>query len=281
VAEISRPLDNFPLVRSRHVDEVREALARVYARPTLTISDGYKTIDAVMNDCRLQDTALAFGAYGAAVEVQYPATERFLLALPSRGGGELVTRKTSVTLAPGTSATISPDTGFSGRYGADYEFMMLKIDAPALTRKLLTLTGATINEPLRMDPRIVASRSETRILHEYLPMLAGTLSTADAPMPAWWITQTEQLLMVMFLCGHQHNYSHLLEQQPLDAAPSQVRRAEEYIEANPENPVTLEDLAEVSGVSAFSLFRAFRKIRGYSPLEFAARLRARHGKTER
>jgi hypothetical protein len=281
VAEISRPLDNFPLVRSRNVDEVREALTRVYARPTLKIADSYKTINAVMNDCRLQHVALAFGTYGTAVEVQYPATERFMLALPSCGGGELVTRKTRVTLVPGTSATVSPDNGFSGRYGADYEFMMLKIDAQALTRKLVTLTGATINEPLRMDPRIVTSRSETRILHEYLPMLAGTLSTAAAAMPAWWIGQTEQLLMVMFLCSHQHNYSHLLEQQPLDAAPSQVRRAEEYIEANPENPVTLEELAEVSGVSAFSLFRAFRKIRGYSPLEFAARLRGRPGKTQR
>ncbi|HVZ54949.1 MAG TPA: AraC family transcriptional regulator [Pseudolabrys sp.] len=281
MAGTSRPLDNFPLVRSRHVDEVREALARVYARPTLTIANGYKTIDAVMNDCRLQHVALAFGSYGTAVEVQYPATERFMMVLPSCGGAELVTRKTRVTLAPGGSATVSPDTGFNGRYGADYEFMMLKIDAQALTRKLLTLTGATINEPLRMHPRIVASRSETRILHEYLPMLAGTLSTADAPMPAWWIAQTEQLLMVMFLCSHQHNYSHLLEQQPRGSAPFQVRRVEEFIEANPECPVTLEDLAEVSGVSAFSLFRAFKRARGYSPFEFAARLRARRDKARR
>ena len=71
----------------------------------------------------------------------------------------------------------------------------------------------------------------------------------------------------MFLCGHRHNYSRLLEQDVPDAALVQVRRAEEYIEANAQR-----------AISAFALFRAFRKSRGYSPMEFANQVRLRHAR---
>lgn len=81
----------------------------------------------------------------------------------------------------------------------------------------------------------------------------------------------------MFLCAHRHNYSHLLEENTADAAPWQVRKAEEYIDANWQQPITLKDLAEVTGVSALSLFRTYKRARGYSPLEYAMRVRSRHG----
>ena len=84
--------------------------------------------------------------------------------------------------------------------------------------------------------------------------------------------------MTLMLCGHRHNYSYLLDEEVPDAAPRQVRLAEEYIEANAERGVTLEELAEVTGVSAFGLFGAFRKFRGYSPLEFVAQVRSGRGR---
>ncbi|MEJ2378540.1 MAG: hypothetical protein P8Y53_09470 [Pseudolabrys sp.] len=45
------PLENYPLMRSRGVEEVREALARVYARPALTPARGVTALDAVLNRC--------------------------------------------------------------------------------------------------------------------------------------------------------------------------------------------------------------------------------------
>ena len=73
--------------------------------------------------------------------------------------------------------------------------------------------------------------------------------------------------------------SSLLEQNATDAAPWQVKRAEEYIAENAHRAISLEELADVTGVSAFSLFAAFRKHRGYSPREFVTRVRAKHGAT--
>lgn len=278
MVDSARLLDNFSLTRTRKITELRDTLARIYAEPRVKLLHGSTGIDASLNECPFQHTKLGYVTYRADVGLEFPAANYFLILFPIRGRGEIVNAAGTMTMAPGASATISPNTGYRATYNADYEFLTLKIEPLALTRKLAAMTGLTIDEPLRMSPQADLTLPAAKILHEYIPRLAETLSGVNStPLPAWWIAQTEQLLMVMFLSGHRHNYSHLLEQNTPEAAPWQVRRAEEYIEANWQQAITLEDLANVAGVSAFSLFRSFRNSRGYSPLEFVARVRAGRG----
>jgi hypothetical protein len=172
---------------------------------------------------------------------------------------------------------VTADSPFKAALSSDYEQLVLSIKAGVLTRKLAALTGATIDEPLRMDVSDTSGSPAARMLREYVPLLARTLSAALPPFPKWWVVQTEQLLMTLFLCGYRHNYSHLLEPEARRAVPPQVRRAEEYIEANRQRGVTLEELAEATGVSVLSLFRSFKEYRGYSPLQFLAQVRSRRG----
>ena len=269
------PLDNFPLTRTASCDEVREALARVYTEPALRLGFGTETLNARLNNCQLQTTQLGYGAFGGAVHLDFPVADSFVKLLPLRGGGEVTSRRQSaVLIGAQTCVTISPDAGFQASYSKDYAALVMRINAQALTKKLAAMTGTSINEPLRMDLQPNASQ-RMLTLCRYLPMLTAMLSESVSPPPTWWISQTEQLLMVMFLCGNQHNYSYLLEQEAPDCAPWQVRRAEDYIEANWQDANTLEDLAEVTGVSGFSLFRSFRKTRGYSPFEYASEVRSK------
>lgn len=270
-----RPLDNFPLVRTDDCEQVRAALARVYAKPTLHPAPGIASLDARLNECVFQTTWLSYVAYGRAVSLEFPAAEYFLQLLPIRGSGEIVRGRRRAPLSDGkTGAAISPGMGYRASYSEDYEVLVLKIAAAALTRKLAAMTGASIDAPLQIELQPGQSRRMVT-LYRYLPRLAEILSESSCPMPSWWVSQTEQLLMVMFLCGHRHNYSHLLEQEAPDCAPWQVRRAEDYIEANWQDGVTLEALAEVTGVSGFSLFRSFKMTRGYSPFEYASRMRSK------
>lgn len=270
---IASLLDNFPLARTASCDEVREAIARVYTEPTLRLGRRSKTLNARLNNCRLETIQLAYGAFGGVVHFDFPAADCFVTLLPLRGGGEVFSRRQSaVLLGAQTCATISPDAGFQASYSEDYAALVMRINAQALTKKLAVMTGTSITAPLQMKLQPNASQ-RMLTLCRYLPVLAAMLSEAVFPLPTWWISQTEQLLMVMFLCGSQHNYSHLLEQEAPDCAPWQVRRAEDYIEANWQEAITLEDLAEVTGVSGFSLFRSFRKARGYSPFDYASEVR--------
>jgi hypothetical protein len=273
----SKPLDNFPVIRSSSVEEVRQAFASVYARPTLFPTHGVENFSARMNMCELRDVALGYNTFGAAVELDFPATDFLCQLLPICGGGEITVGRTSIELTPDAGAVISSGTPHKRSISPDYEHLTIRLDAQALVRKLAALTGASISEPLRINPQQTLTHPAAKMLQHYVPLLAATLSSTTSPFPDWWMTQVEQLVMTLFLCGHRHNYSHLLEQEVPEAAPSQVRQAEEYIAANTQRAITLEELAAVSGVSAFSLFGAFRRYRGYSPLEFAKRLRSRSG----
>jgi AraC-binding-like domain len=279
VVNSSKPLANFPFFRSRSIEDVSAAMTRIYAKPVLVPMRGADGFDTVLNNCRLRHIDLAYAAFGAAMGFDFPETDIFSLLLPIRGSGEIISGRTSVALTVGTCGVTSAGTSHFTNCSADYEHLVLRVHSRVLTEKLSAMTGASISEPLRISEQPNWRHPAAQMLQQYVPLLVNTLSDARPPFPNWWVEQTEQLLMTLFLCGHRHNYSHLLDEDVPDAALRQVRQAEEYIEANAQRVVTLEELAELTGVSVFSLFSAFKKYRGYSPLTFLSQARSKRGGT--
>ena len=271
-----KPLDNFPLMRSSNLEEVSETLARICAKPVFISTGGIDVFDATMNYCPINNASLYYRAYGVGMRLTFPETDFFLQLIPLGGNGELVIGNTATPLMVGTTEIVSPNTVPQLQCSADYEHLVLKVDAQTLTRKLAAMTGAIIGKPLVMEARQDHACPRVSILPRYIRALADTLSGVDPnePLPAWWRAQTEQLLMTMLLCCNRHNYSHLLDENAPESAPADVRRAEDYVAANWQRPITLEDLAAASGVSALSLFRSFKRHRGYSPMQFVERLRS-------
>ena len=105
-ADPSRPLDNFPLIRSRDVEEVRHRIASVYARPVLVPAGRPEGFDAAINTCQLHDTGLLYGSFGAAVGFEFPPIGLFCQLFPARGNGETTSGKTSSQLSAGAGAVI-------------------------------------------------------------------------------------------------------------------------------------------------------------------------------
>lgn len=271
-------LDNHPLVRTQSIDEFGECLAKIYTEPKLVHASEAEPFTASINSYSFPHIALSFGGYSAAMRLEFPAVDQYLQLIPIRGTGEISCGSTTAIVTPDDCAIISPDRGYRASYTADREMLGLTIDAQALAAKLTALTGLHVNKPLRMDLQHVRSAPIARALREYIALIVDTINTADDPLPRWWIAQAEGIVMTMLLFGHAHSYSQLLEEwRPTHVAEWQVRRVEEYIEANWQQPVTLDTLAEVSGVSAIDLCSTFQKVRGCSPLEFAAWVRSKRG----
>jgi hypothetical protein len=269
------PLDNFPLIRSRNIEEVRETIGQIYAKPVLVPARGVGVFDTTINYCRLQTIDFAYRAFGAQTGLEYPESEFVVLKFPIRGSGEITFGRTSVAVAAGIGAVIPSDVTHKSNYSADYAHLALRLRSRVLIEKLSAMTGMAINEPLRIDPQQNSDDLAVETLRQYLPLLFNTLSEATPPFPDWWIAQTEQFVMALLLCGHRHNYSHLLEQDTPDAGWRLVRQAEEYIEANAQRAITLEEIAAVIGVSTLTLVGSFKKYRGYSPMKFLSQVRAR------
>lgn len=266
-------------MRTRSIEEVRETLARIYAKPVLTPSRGAKALNATMNYCPMNDLRMYYRRYGAAVWLEFPETDYLLQIVPLRGSGELIIRGVGTVLRPDVTVIVPAGTSWMLHCSADYEHLAVRIDPEALTRKLASMVGADIGRPLRMAAHQGPGSPSARLLPQYINSLVNTMSSADndAALPAWWIAQTEQLLMAMLLCCNRHNYSHLLDEKMPEATPMEVRRAEEFMEANWQHPITLQELAAVAGVSELGLFRSFRQYRDYSPLQFLSRIRSQRG----
>ena len=160
----------------------------------------------------------------------------------------------------------------------EHLFLDLVINTQALANKVAAITGTSIRDPMKFHPIRDDTRPAAKAVRDHFSFLVDKVSTCAVPLPNVVLEEFEQTLMVMLLHANQHNYSHLLPRASPDLAPWQVRRAEEYIEANWQRAITLEDMVEVTGVSAFSLFRAFKTSRGFSPMEFANRTRLRHAR---
>ena len=110
--------------------------------------------------------------------------------------------------------TTSPRTTFAIKFNANYEHVVLVINEQALAGKLSALTGAAITCPLSFNPVPSDRRAAVKGLRDHFFFLVDKLSTSAVPLPKLILAEFEQTLMVMFLHANQHNYSHLLQQEP-------------------------------------------------------------------
>lgn len=270
------PLSRFPAVRTRDPDELQERLSSLYAVRSVELLRNSKNFTACVNHRELQSVGLTYGRYGSALEAILGLTNFYVQGFPIRGRGEAV--------VDGRSTTVSKEGGLVGgpgalirlKYSADFKHLILKIRPEALIKKLSALIGNPVNTPLKPSGQLdgPALEAERRLLQ----FAITEIDRADGTLSALFLAELEQALIVAFLCSNQHNYSHWLSGPLLTVAPWQVRRAEEYIEENWNQPITIEALAFVANTSARSLFSSFKKSRGCSPMSFVKQVRMRHAK---
>lgn len=264
-------LSKYLVARTRRADDLREAYAKVYAEPKLTLKDE-RSLEAVVSQCPIGDVRIGYGRFAAAASWEFPNADCYLYLVPIDGTGMLRTRNNECEIVSGKTVMISPAAGYIADYDASFEAFSVKLGESLLARKLEAIVGEPIHAPVVFEPASPDGGVDA-MLRDYVCQLVGTIEESRADWPAWWTAQTEQLISTMLLCARKHNYSHLLDRSSAVPSASQVRRAESYIEANCDRPIAIEDLTEVTGVNALSLYRAFKTIRGYSPMQFAARVR--------
>jgi AraC-like DNA-binding protein len=158
---------------------------------------------------------------------------------------------------------LAPARPFRGDFSQDCEQLVIRIDAATMRRH----TGqreAVLNGPL--DLRSPALQPWVRLLDTILHD-AGTVSMlrTNPDIAAAY----EQLFIRMLLSG--------LGFRPNDPArapaPSGVRRAEIFIEANADRFLTLEDIAQAVDMPVRTLLDGFRRFRQTTPMRYMRDIR--------
>ena len=154
--------------------------------------------------------------------------------------------------------------------------MAWRVPLTALENKLAALTGSPVVRRLEFDPVLDLQTPSARAMLGVLDALLTSIDAAPGAPGQLIRTELESALLVSLLCSSAHNYSDRLDGAVPAAAPWQVQRAENYIEANWNQPISIEDIVAATGSSARSLFRAFHQSRGYTPLQFTKEVRLRN-----
>jgi|JRYI01.1.fsa_nt_gb AraC-like DNA-binding protein len=270
------PLEIYNVLRTRNPDELHERLSPLYAVSSFDLPRSKVGFDATLNHCRLEDVGVSFARYGAPVRIRLVNTDFFTQGFGIRGSGEATSDGKVFKVGGGRGGSAGPGATAQLDYRAGLEHIFLRIDPAALHRKLSALLGNPSSRPLTLDGHYDPSALAGQL--RLLRFVISELDRGAEALPAVCLAELSQSLIVAYLYANQHNYSESLNAKSLSAAPWQVLRAMEFIEANWDRPLSIETLAEITGVSARSLFATFRKARGCSPMAFVRHVRLRRAR---
>jgi AraC-like DNA-binding protein len=270
------PLHRYPLLRSGGMEPEFNGVSSDASGFDLGGHPGEFT--ATGNFIRLNNIALAYLSYGAAARVRCGAInavrEQFCItgsATASFGSQRCRIDAERPCLIPAQDEAV---------YDFDDNFsqIVLYVDTAALRGVLSAVIGVPVSQNLIFETPTDSGKPELRRLQQLVQFLVSELDRDDAAPSTPVLAELERSVLVSFLHANTHNFSRLLKRDARRVTPWQVRRAEEFIEANWQRPLTLRMIAEATGVSARSLFKAFREARGCSPTEYVKRVRLKQAR---
>jgi AraC-like DNA-binding protein len=266
-----KPLNAYPAFRASSSDELAAAVAAQLAATFVALPNDRRTIDACGNRFPLPQSSLWFCSYGLPVALKFPEADHVRVQFHHAGVGATWVGSELVAVTPQQACISSGAAEFD--FAADFQQLVWRVPKDALVQKLAGLTGGPVVSDLEFDCTLDLTTPECTTLTQILACVVHAAETIAGDAAAIVLTELEQALIASFLSASRHSCREALDRRAPGAAPWQVRRAESYIEAHWDQPVTIEDLSAVTGASARTLFRTFKQSRGYSPLDFARRVR--------
>jgi AraC-like DNA-binding protein len=274
VIQPKSPLHKFPLYSAGGVDSFGAALTPHLGSNHIEPQRRADAFNASLNLRRLQKTAICYANLEQPISVEIRESANFLHGFPLRGHGRHFNNGVEISDSPSKGAVGGPGP-LKLSYGGEFEIVAIFISPASLSSALSALIGRRVGVELKLD-KSNYSRPEARALRGIVRAMIAELDFDDAEPSPLLLAELEQAALVAFLCGTAHNHSLLLAAPPLSGAPWQLRRLEEYIEANWDQPITIEALSVVTNASARSIFHSFKEHRGYSPMSFVKQVRLKH-----
>jgi AraC-like DNA-binding protein len=275
--QIAEPLRRFPVVRTSNSEEFTHSLVATYGASRAEVLEP-ETFEAFGNLLALKRMTLGYSGTTSSVLLEYPGQEHIRLQFAVRGSSTTSIGNKAVEVNENQGCVVSSGHAVTMRCKGEQSRATLTINASALERQFVSLVGYLPKGKLEFEPVIDFRHPNAAHLRALIQFLTEQFDTDSVELPPLVLDALEQTIAVSVLCANRHTFSHLLEKDAPDTSPAVVRRAEQYIEANWEKPIHLEDLVAVTNVSARSMFRAFKVARGYSPMAFAKLIRLRHAK---
>ena len=261
-------------MRTRNLDEVIDAVTKVYCPHTVEVLGPARDIDAFLEVNHPTSQPLVSLSYSAPVKIDALNFSRLFLMMHCASGAAATTQEhRAAEWRKGQTMPFS--AGFDTRLWFDRAFVQrsVRLDMDKLEAQCARWLGHPLEQPLRFALRPFSDELEQvwrRTLAYLWSSEEGSLPLTSAAKAAF-----DEYLLTLLLHHHPHNYSEEMAQPAPTPVPGLVRRAERFMVENADAPITVSDVADHLGVSLRSLQAGFRRWREATPTAFLRRARLR------
>jgi AraC-binding-like domain len=103
-----RPLDDYPVIRTKNVDELREAVSAIYGDHSFDVKRGAESFYAKANHCSLGNVGLSYASYSAGARSRFPQFDAFAQQFCVSGATQATIDGRRVEVTSETSCIVGP-----------------------------------------------------------------------------------------------------------------------------------------------------------------------------
>ncbi|WP_198136583.1 AraC family transcriptional regulator [Roseobacter sp. SK209-2-6] len=273
------PLNAFPLFQTRDIDRARHAVASKFCTHSLSPAKSAEGFDACHNHLAWSDVSLNYLSYGCEVKIEPGELERFyLIQVPLQGRAIVKNGRVEVRADRSCATVLNPTRDTQMVWGEGCCKLLLQINREALHLQAEELLQRKLSEAVLFAPAV--DMRNPGLLHwvNDLFSVVGLAEEGEAFSGRAALRQPrmEESLILGFLTQQPSSISHELREERPDALPHQLRRAQEFINSNLTEPLTLAEISKAAGCSLRSLQVGFRKHFGVTPMGYLNCQRLNH-----
>jgi AraC-like DNA-binding protein len=269
------PLASFEVFRTHDLTEAAASAGHLLSPHRVTAIGRHSKADVRYHCITLNDVALIYARYGAAVRIDPGALENFyLIGMPITGTGWIMCDGSEIVSNSRIASVQSYQRPVLSQWSANCQKITVKIGRAALERHLNALLGVAAREPLEFDLAFDLRRPGGASWQNLIKFLLSEIVPGSLSLSVPQLQRSlEECVMTTLLFAHHSNYSDALLSDIRPTEPACLKRVEDIIAADPARNFSIHELATLGGSSIRGLQAGFRKHRGLTLTEFIRALR--------
>jgi AraC-like DNA-binding protein len=276
VEKLNGCLAAHPLFRcADDMEETCSQVGKVFRPHRMGVVGSKQRLNARMDHLRLGRLSFNRLNYASGVTIDSDPMGEFLMVLmPIAGVADIRCGSESVRCTPELPAVVGATQPLAMRWRDDCDQLIVRIERDAIESACSAYLGHELTRPLEFDLAMDLDSRSLACWQSVVSFLASNEAfVREATSFPLLAGQAEQLLLCALLTGQGHSYRDELLNPCPRIAPSYIRRAEDYLAAHCDQPLSMTELALNVGVSVRSLHAGFQRYRGITPMAALRNLR--------
>jgi AraC-like DNA-binding protein len=259
--------------------ECEEQASEFLAAKNLTLSSpapwSKRGAFAAINAIYAPNLYLSCVGYGAAVEIHAEADRGdYGISVPLRGKMAVTADGGMMACSSRRTVLGSPGAPQRSCLGARSKRLALSLGRDAVRRRVAAMTGEPVETDVVFAPEIDLMAGAGRLVVDAMLLVATQQDCGlDVFADPMRVANFEETVLSALLLYHPHSHLDRFRRAAALPATRDVRRAIDFIEANLDQPLTLETIVFAAGVSGRTLNEHFRAVTGLSPMAYLRRAR--------